>query len=172
MAVTALVSDFFGGCWSLVKGLDVTLRTMLRPAITVQYPTEKIPMAPRWRGVLSLEVSKCLSCQACVRACPAKFLSLKFHTGPDKKRVLDSLTWDNTMCAHCNLCADACPTQALAFHHDYEIASFTREDLFHDLAKGKTAEVGDLPHGAAPGAVATIAADGSAQPLTPPEQAP
>ena len=170
MALSPAIQDFTTGLVSLVKGLGVTLRTMLRPAITVQYPTQKLTLPPRWRGVLTLEVSKCLSCQACVRACPARMLTLKFRVGADKKRVLETFPWDNTTCAHCDMCVDACPTQALAFHHDYEIATYTRDALFVDLAQRKSAEVGDLPTGVAPEAVGTIARDGSAVPLVPPSE--
>lgn len=164
------VNTFLGDCASLVKGLAVTLRTMFRPAVTVQYPDEKLVLPERWRGVLSLEVSKCLVCMACVRACPARALSIKYTVGPDKKRRIDAFPWLDEACAHCDMCVNACPTGALAFYHDYEIASFSRDELFVDLAKAKTAEVGDLPTGLGPGQALTIAAGGAALPA--PEQSP
>jgi NADH-quinone oxidoreductase subunit I len=158
-------TGLFSGTLSLLKGMECTLRTMLRPAITVQYPDQKLTMPERWRGVLSLEVSKCLSCSACVRACPAQLLALQFHQGADKKRKLDALRWEGAACAHCDLCVEACPTDALAFYHDYEVASFTREELFVDLAAKKSGEVGELPTGLAPEKVTTITPDGGSAPV-------
>lgn len=164
--LTRLVGDTWEGLVSLLKGMDITLRTMFRGVNTVQYPKEKLTLPERWRGVLTLENSKCTACGACVRACPSKLLAVEGHREEGKKgKVVDSLPWLAASCAFCDMCVNACPMEALAFHHDYETVSYTREELYIDLATKKTAEVGDLPTGFAPGRVATIASDGTAMRL-------
>jgi NADH-quinone oxidoreductase subunit I len=154
------IAQVIEGCFSLLKGMWVTLRTMVRPVVTVQYPDEKLTLPDRWRGVLSLEVSKCISCGACVRVCPAKLIMLQSHMGDDRKRVLDSLRWLNDGCAHCDMCVNACPTHALAFHHGYELATFTRESLQVELAKAKTAEAEPAVTGLAEEEIGTLTPDG------------
>ena len=60
----------------LLKGLWVTLKYTPQPAFTFQYPAERRPTAPRFRGVLRLQVEPasgaqtCIVCDQCAKACP------------------------------------------------------------------------------------------------------
>ena len=54
----------------LLVGLGITFKTMLKPAVTVQYPHEKEIPAPRARGVIALKEENCTVCMLCARQCP------------------------------------------------------------------------------------------------------
>ena len=52
----------------LAKGLWVTLKYTPQPAFTFQYPSERRPVAPRFRGVLRLQVEPESGAQVCIVA--------------------------------------------------------------------------------------------------------
>ena len=66
--------------FGVVKGLGVTFRTMLKPAVTTQYPREKETPAPRARGVIALKEDNCTVCMLCARECPDWCLYIESHT--------------------------------------------------------------------------------------------
>ncbi|MGQ0644255.1 MAG: 4Fe-4S binding protein [Elusimicrobiota bacterium] len=72
--------------FSLMKGLSVTLKYMFSPAITVQYPVEKLELSDRWRGALAFHPDICISCDMCVRACPSKCITLDAERNEQTKR--------------------------------------------------------------------------------------
>ncbi|MCA1832702.1 MAG: hypothetical protein LC750_08225, partial [Actinobacteria bacterium] len=51
-----------GAAYGLAKGLSVTMKTMLHPAITAQYPDVKPNLPPRTRGVIALKEENCTVC--------------------------------------------------------------------------------------------------------------
>ena len=63
----------------LMKGLGVTLKTALKPAVTVQYPHEKEAVAPRARGVIALKEENCTVCMLCARQCPDLCIFIEGH---------------------------------------------------------------------------------------------
>ena len=91
----------------LLKGMWLTLKYTPQPAFTFQYPAERRPTAPRFRGVLRLQ------------------------TEPGTKiKVLDYFDFNLSRCSFCGLCAEVCPTKpikALIMSEDYELGSYSRE---------------------------------------------
>ncbi|MDO8663150.1 MAG: NADH-quinone oxidoreductase subunit I [Candidatus Omnitrophota bacterium] len=113
----------------LIKGLIVTFRNLITPAITLQYPTQKQAMTQRYRGLIDLYPVKCIMCSQCVKICPTNCLALTHKEGPDKKKELESFKYKMELCCFCGLCAQVCPTAALYMNKIYEIATSNRKEL-------------------------------------------
>ncbi|MCK7478804.1 MAG: 4Fe-4S binding protein [Candidatus Moduliflexus flocculans] len=121
----------------LVKGLWVTLKYTPQPAFTFQYPSERRPVAPRFRGVLRLQVEPdsgaqvCIVCDQCAKACPDDLISLGGHREPGMKlKALDYFDFNLSRCSFCGLCAEVCPTKpikALVMSEDYELGTYSRD---------------------------------------------
>src|SRR5256712_8778829 len=63
-------------------GFATTLKHIFRKPITVNYPDEKFPVFPKWRGkqVLMRDengLEKCVACGLCSVACPPDAISLE-----------------------------------------------------------------------------------------------
>ena len=121
----------------LLKGLWVTLKYTPQPAFTFQYPAERRPVAPRFRGVLRLQVEPetgaqtCIVCDQCAKVCPDDLIVLGGHREPGHKiKVLDYFDFNLSRCSFCGLCAEVCPTKpvkALIMSEDYELGSYSRQ---------------------------------------------
>ena len=131
------LSDYFGTIgktvWSTVKGLRVTLVTMLRPAVTVQYPEEKLRPYPGFRGALAYDAQACKGCGLCVRACPSSCIRLDAAVDAQGKRT-GKAAWfsvDFGRCNFCRLCEEACPGKPKGLWHsqDYELVFSSREEM-------------------------------------------
>ena len=117
----------------LAKGLWVTLKYTPQPAFTFQYPSERRPVAPRFRGVLRLQVEPdsgaqvCIVCDQCAKACPDDLIALGGHREPGMKlKALDYFDFNLSRCSFCGLCAEVCPTKpikALVMSEDYELGT-------------------------------------------------
>lgn len=118
----------------LIKGLIVTFKNLISPAITLQYPTQKQAMSPRYRGLIDLDPAKCVSCGQCVKICPTNCLALiQKQAALDQKKELESFKYRIELCCFCGLCAQACPTAAIYMNKIYEVASFNRKELVINL---------------------------------------
>ena len=61
---------------ALAKGFATTLKNMLRPTVTENYPDEKVNFEGRFRGLHILRrdengLEKCVGCFLCSAACPS-----------------------------------------------------------------------------------------------------
>src|SRR5438445_570432 len=121
----------------LLKGLWVTLKYTPQAAFTFQYPAERRPTAPRFRGVLRLQTEPgtgaqtCIVCDQCAKACPDDLIALGGHREPGQKiKILDYFDFNLSRCSFCGLCSEVCPTKpikALIMSEDYELGSYSRE---------------------------------------------
>jgi len=118
---------------NLIKGLIVTFKNLISPAITLQYPTQKQPMTQRYRGLVDLYPSKCIMCYQCVKICPTNCLAVTHRETPEKKKELESFKYKAEFCCFCGLCAQVCPTSAIFMNKIYEIAISNRKELDIDL---------------------------------------
>ena len=132
----------FTGAKSLLIGLGVTFRAMIKPNVTVHYPREKIAISPQFRGHTDLVkdaatgTHKCISCMMCEKDCPCNCISVAGETREGVKgKVLTSYLLDFTKCSLCGICVEVCPTAALEFSQEYELASRNIEDFHYDLLK-------------------------------------
>ena len=126
----------------LVGGLGVTLKTMLRPAVTVQYPHEKEAPAPRARGVIALKEENCTVCMLCARQCPDWCIYIEGHKEqrpprreggrPRSVSVLDRFDIDYALCMYCGICVEVCPFDALFWSPEYDYPAYDIRDLTHE----------------------------------------
>ena len=133
----------------LVKGLGVTLKTMLRTLTkgshTVQYPRVKEAPSPRSRGVITLHVENCTSCMLCVRECPDWCIYIEGHKykapprrpggKPRLKNALDRFDIDYALCMYCGICVEVCPFEALFWSPEFEYSEPRIAALLHDKSK-------------------------------------
>jgi NADH-quinone oxidoreductase subunit I len=117
------------GAINLLKGLIITFKNLITPAITLQYPTQKQAMAERFRGLVDLDQRKCIMCYQCVKICPTNCLGITPKAPPEKKKELESFKYKMELCCFCGLCAQICPTGAIFMNKIYEIATSARKEL-------------------------------------------
>ncbi|SDC53189.1 NADH-quinone oxidoreductase subunit I [Melghirimyces thermohalophilus] len=118
----------------LIKGMGVTLKTMTKKKVTHKYPDEPIPMPDRFRGIQHLDPDQCIVCNQCARVCPTDCISLTGHKHPEKRgKVLDTFDINFEICILCDLCTEVCPTEAIVMTHQFELASYSRDDLYKNL---------------------------------------
>ncbi len=113
----------------IIKGLIVTMKHILqvgnRKTVTVQYPYERMKVAPRFRGRHAVDEDACIGCGICEVSCPNSTIQIvKYGTRWFPEFNLG-------MCLFCGLCVDACPMNALKMTGEYELADYTRESLVY-----------------------------------------
>ena len=105
--------------WELLKGLRVTSRTSFKKSVTLEYPEEKTPQSPRFRGLHALRrypngEERCIAC----KLCEAVF-----------------------KCIYCGFCEEACPVDAIVETriHEYHMEN-PGENI---MTKDKLLAIGD-----------------------------
>ncbi|MFC5701580.1 NADH-quinone oxidoreductase subunit NuoI [Cohnella faecalis] len=119
----------------MLKGLGVTLKTMGAKKVTMSYPDVPIDMPDRFRGIQYFEPDKCIVCNQCVRICPTECISLTGKPNPDpakKGKVIDTYDINFEICILCDLCTEVCPTEAIVMTNNFELAAYSRDELFKD----------------------------------------
>jgi len=124
----------------LVSGLWLTLRYMFRQPVTVNYPYEKGPLSPRFRGEHALRryasgEERCIACKLCEAICPALAITIEAEPRDDGSRRTTRYDIDMTKCIYCGFCQESCPVDAIVEGPNFEFAAETREELFYDKAK-------------------------------------
>jgi formate hydrogenlyase subunit 6/NADH:ubiquinone oxidoreductase subunit I len=125
----------------LLKGLTVTLKHMLQPSITQQYPDEKPNLPARTRGVIALKAENCTVCYKCSRECPDWCIYIDAHkethppAGGGRARsvkVLDRFAIDYALCMYCGICVEVCPFDALFWSPEFEYAEYDILNMTHE----------------------------------------
>ena len=112
----ARIATFFDAVWSILKGMGVTFREMVRPTITEFYPYTRPELPDGARGIpvlLSDEEGnlKCVACELCAKICPPQIIEIIWHRGEDGKgkKILDGFNLDASRCMFCGLCRGGLP---------------------------------------------------------------
>ena len=109
----------------LRKGLGVTGRHFFKRKITVQYPEEKTPMSPRFRGLHAQRryangEERCIACKMCEAVCPALAITIDSEEREDGTRRTTRYDIDLFKCIYCGFCEEACPVDAIVETHIFE----------------------------------------------------
>jgi len=124
----------------LVSGMALTFSYMFRRRATVNYPYEKGPLSPRFRGEHALRryangEERCIACKLCEAICPAQAITIEAEPRDDGSRRTTRYDIDMTKCIYCGFCEEACPVDAIVEGPNFEYATETREELFYDKQK-------------------------------------
>ncbi len=124
-----------------VSALFLSLRYFFAPKATINYPFEKGPISPRFRGEHALRrypngEERCIACKLCEAVCPAQAITIE--AGPrrnDGTRRTTRYDIDMVKCIYCGFCQEACPVDAIVEGPNFEFAAETREELMYNKEK-------------------------------------
>ena len=124
----------------VVMGMALTLKYMFKKKVTINYPYEKGPISPRFRGEHSLRryangEERCISCKLCEAICPAQAITIESKAREDNSRRTTVYDIDMTKCIYCGFCQEACPVDAIVEGGNFEFATLKREELYYDKEK-------------------------------------
>jgi NADH-quinone oxidoreductase subunit I len=127
---------------AVVKGLGTTFKHMFRTPTTVQYPEQRRPVYPRFRGKHKLMryengLERCIGCSLCAGVCPAKAIYVEAEANTEERRVSPGERFakryeiNMIRCIFCGYCQEVCPTEAIVLGHDYELADYDRASFVY-----------------------------------------
>lgn len=117
--------------FELLKGMSVTVRRFFSKKSTVQYPEEKTPQSPRFRGLHALRrypsgEERCIGCKLCEAVCPALAITIDTEERDDGSRRTTRYDIDLFKCVYCGFCEEACPVDAIVETRIFEYSFFER----------------------------------------------
>ncbi|MGB5279241.1 MAG: NADH-quinone oxidoreductase subunit NuoI [Gammaproteobacteria bacterium] len=132
--------------WELLKGMNLTGRYLFKHKVTVQYPEEKTPMSPRFRGLHALRrysngEERCIACKLCEAVCPALAITIDSEERADGTRRTTRYDIDLFKCIYCGFCEEACPVDSIVETHIFEYHFENRGDQI--MTKEMLLEIGD-----------------------------
>ena len=130
----------------LLKGLRLTGRYFFARKVTLQYPDERAPISPRFRGLHALRrypngEERCIACKLCEAVCPALAITIESAQRDDGTRRTTRYDIDLSKCIFCGYCEESCPVDSIVETHIYEYHGEVRGDLY--MTKEKLLAVGD-----------------------------
>ena len=130
----------------LLQGMAVTGKYFFKRKVTLQYPEEKTPMSPRFRGLHALRrypngEERCIACKLCEAVCPALAISIESAKREDGTRCTTRYDIDLTKCIFCGFCEESCPVDSIVETHIFEYHGEKRGDLY--FTKDMLLAVGD-----------------------------
>src|SRR5512147_1751978 len=122
--------------FELVQGLMLTGRHLFARKVTVQFPEEKTPQSPRFRGLHALRrypngEERCIACKLCEAVCPALAITIESEQRADGTRRTTRYDIDLTKCIFCGFCEESCPVDSIVETHILEYHGEKRGDLYY-----------------------------------------
>lgn len=131
---------------SSLKGLYVTLRTLMRKPVTAEYPKRHLPVQDRFMGFPALtwdyEVMEpyCTGCMVCIRMCPTQCMSATMKDNPlhkegksHRRKIVDEFEINMGRCIVCSICVEVCNFDAIVMSGEHELSAYTRNGRRVDL---------------------------------------
>src|SRR5436190_2541382 len=120
--------------WELLGGLRVTLKKLFTRKFTINYPEEKTPQSPRFRGLHALRrypngEERCIACKLCEAVCPALAITIESDERDDGTRRTTRYDIDLVKCIYCGFCEESCPVDSIVETDMHE---------FHFESRGET----------------------------------
>lgn len=136
------ITDILGAATAVAKGMGVTLKEMLSPTVTENYPDEPAKLQERYRGAHVLQrdengLEKCVACFLCAAACPSNCIYIEAAENTEIARISSGERYaktyniDYNRCIFCGYCVEACPTDAITHGHKFELASYNTSTLIY-----------------------------------------
>ena len=130
-----LVKDF--GLSEIRAGMKITAKQLVTDKITVQFPEERTPISPRFRGLHALRrypngEERCIACKLCEAVCPANAITIESEMRDDGTRRTTQYDIDLFKCIFCGFCEEACPVDAIVETHIFDYAFESREGSIID----------------------------------------
>ncbi len=137
--IKKLIKDF--SLSELRGGMKITAKELINKKITVQYPEEKTPISPRFRGLHALRrypngEERCIACKLCEAVCPANAITIESEMRDDGTRRTTQYDIDLFKCIFCGFCEEACPVDAIVETQIFEYAFVGSRDG-NDNTKGQ-----------------------------------
>lgn len=127
----------------LLKGLGVTGKHFFQREITEQYPEQRPDLPPASQGFFDYDLSKCIACGLCERACPNHVITIDTEKNEAGKKVVTAYKMQIEYCLFCGLCIEACPTKALKNSNNFEIACYHFKGCEYDFVDGTPQEMNE-----------------------------
>ena len=132
--------------YELLKGMKLTLSYFFAKKVTIQYPEQKTPQSPRFRGLHALRrypngEERCIACKLCEAVCPAMAITIESELREDNSRRTTRYDIDLTKCIFCGFCEESCPvdsiveTRILEYHGEERGDLLYTKDMLLDVGK-------------------------------------
>jgi len=124
----------------IVRGLMTTMKHLVAPPVTLEYPEQRPEIPPGYRGVPTLVKDpngreKCVSCQLCEFVCPPKAIRItpgeiaSDASTAHVEKAPQAFDIDMLRCIYCGLCQEVCPEEAIWLQNQYSMSGYTREEM-------------------------------------------
>jgi len=122
---------------SLLKTFWYVFLHLFRKRETIQYPEEKVPLPPRYRGriILSRDPDggeRCVACYLCAVVCPVACIALQATEDESGRRYPEFFRINFSRCIFCGFCEEACPTYAIQLTPDLQMSEYRRPNLVYE----------------------------------------
>lgn len=146
--MTGLIKDYVKtfALWELLKGMRLTGKYFISKGITIEYPEEKTPQSPRFRGLHALRrypngEERCIACKLCEAVCPALAITIDSEQREDNTRRTTRYDIDLFKCIFCGFCEEACPVDSIVETRIFEYHFENRGEQI--MTKDKLLAIGD-----------------------------